>query len=355
MKKLISIFAAVALVGSIAAAPKRPVAPAKPAVAAPVVAAPTVSTATSAPIASGKALGLQFGLSAGFVTDMFKQGETLKKWAGAAGGGSYATGVANASSSSNLGFAGTATASGDGSSVSLNGIDIGLKVQYDIMPWLFVRSGANYVLGLKNTYTLSQTLTQTSTGGTTTNNLTFTATGNTIEVPILVGFNFVNNEHGSLYFAGGVAYVSGTYETTLSASRTITGAGAAAAGQGAALTYADVLNTTKQSGLGVMWLVGGKAKITGGVHVFGDIKFLSAAAAKAGAVTGTNYDSTVAATSGGYATSSSIYTSISGAGATSGATIQGGTATSYLNTAQTGTGGLDLSYTRWQFGVQYDL
>jgi hypothetical protein len=59
MKKLISIFAAMALVGSIAAAPKKPAA--KPAPAKPVVAAPSVATAVAAAPAvanAGKGIGL---------------------------------------------------------------------------------------------------------------------------------------------------------------------------------------------------------------------------------------------------------------------------------------------------------
>lgn len=359
MKKLISVFAAMALVGSMAAAPKKPAAPAaKPVVAAPVAAAVTAPT-TSNMVAAGKALGLSFGLSVGYVTDMFKQGDTLKKWAGLAGGDGLKTAVANQNGAAACGggAAGSSTntcvGSGEGSNVSLNGLDFGLKVQYDILPWLFVRSGANYVLGMKNTYSLSNATTVTALGGSVqTNAITFTATGSTIEIPMLVGFNFVNNEHGALYMAAGLAYTSGTYETNLSATQTNS-----AANLGTALTYADVLNTTKQSGLGVMWLVGGKAKITGGVSIFGDVKFLSAAAAKSGAVTGTNF-STTPGTTGGYATANAVYTAASAAGAVTGAPIGGASATTYSNTAgatQTGTGGLDLSYTRWQIGVQYEL
>jgi len=60
MKKLISVFAAVALVGSIAAAPRRPAAKpaAKPAVAAPAAAAPVAAVAASMPKSSGGGIGL---------------------------------------------------------------------------------------------------------------------------------------------------------------------------------------------------------------------------------------------------------------------------------------------------------
>jgi len=60
MKKLISVFAAVALVGSIAAAPKKPAAKpaAKPAVAAPAAAAPVAAVAASMPKSSGGGIGL---------------------------------------------------------------------------------------------------------------------------------------------------------------------------------------------------------------------------------------------------------------------------------------------------------
>lgn len=56
MKKLISVFAALALVGSVAAAPKKPAA--KPVVAAPAAAAPVAAVAASMPKSSGKGIGL---------------------------------------------------------------------------------------------------------------------------------------------------------------------------------------------------------------------------------------------------------------------------------------------------------
>lgn len=311
MKKLISVFAALALVGSLAAQRgKKPAkAPAKPAVAAPAVPAmPAVAAPSAASaMASGKAMGLSFGLSVGFVTDMFKQGDKLKNAAGAAGGGGTKQTYANASSANSCasvgGSAGTAcSATGDGSSVSLNGIDIGLKVQYDINSWLFVRSGGNYILGLKNTYNISNSI--VNTGVTIDTKSTMTNTGSIIEIPALLGINLISNDKGTLYFAGGIAYNIGQYDVTVSATQTRSA--------GTATTYHDVTNTTKLNQLGVMWLVGGKTKITDSITLFGDVKFMSAAGVGEGKVTGTGENAALTTTAATAASSSGSFSTANG-------------------------------------------
>jgi hypothetical protein len=325
MKKLISVFAALALVGAASA---------------------------QAPAMAAKGMGLSFGVSAGYVTDMFKQGDNLKKLAGATGGGAAATAYSNAQSATSCnsvtGSAGSTacSASGEGSSVSLNGIDLGLKVQYDVNDWLFVRSGLNYVIGLKNTYALTTNYT-TAGSVAISDTATVTANGSQLEIPMLVGFNLIKNEKSAMYFAAGLAYESGSYDFNIAVSRTQSA--------GTATVFTDVTNTTKQSGLGIMWLAGGKTRIANGISIFGEIKFLSAAAAKEGAVTGTTNVAGTAA----YANSTTNNTSgaflggTTGAGATLPSVIQG-TGANYGGAA-TGTGGLDLSYTRWQVGVQYEM
>ena len=360
MKKIVSIFAAMALVGSLTAQKKAaPAAEAAPAAPARAEAAPAAShSASSGHVASGKAMGLSFGLSFGFVTDMFKQGDKLKQAAFKAGGGALETTYANAKASTNgcvnvgLGLTDTECSyKGEGSSVALNGLDIGLRVQYDIMPWLFVRSGANFVLGLKNTYTLTRTQT-TAAGLTTTNTGTMTANGSIIEIPLLVGFNLISTEKSSMYFAAGLAFNSASYETVLSASQTVSA--------GTAITYMDVINTTKQSGIGVMWLIGGKTRVADGISVFGEVKFLSAAAVAKDAVTGTKNDAAQVTATNNYANTNAAANNFAGSMASADTVnttslLQNGTGANFNAAHGSGSGGLDLSYTRWQIGVQYEM
>lgn len=351
MKKLISVFAALALVGSVAAqkkAAKAPAAaPAAPAAApAPAPAAPAVAAApASREVASGTAMGLRFGLSFNYATDLFKQGDNLKKLAGAAGGGAAEKAYSNANSApacvAVTGVAGSSncSASGSGDAVSLNGLDIGLRVEYDILPWLFVRTGGNYILGLKNTYELTTRF--TSGGVDISDKSTVTANGSIIEIPLLIGVNLIQNDSSSFYFAGGVAYNIASFDYGISTVRTQSA--------GTPPTFTDVNNTTKLNGLGIMWLVGGRTKIASGLSLFGEVKYLSAAAVKAGAVTGTTNEAGKT-----YATGSNTAAGFfSAAGADLPAVIQG-TGSNYGGSA-TGTGGLDLSYVRWQIGVTYDL
>ncbi len=343
MKKTsLFMFTALLLVNSLTAKPNI-AAPAKIVETAPVVAA-NDSMSSQAATPSRKWMGITFGVSAGYVTDMFKQGTNLSKIAGAAGGGAYQTASANANLANqcvavnNLAGSTNCSGSGSGSDVNLTGLDMGLKVQYDVLPWLFVRSGVNYTMGFKNTYTLTSAWTSGA-GVQVTDSATITANGNMLEVPMLVGFNFISNESGSLYMAAGLNYNSGSYDFNMSLNRTVSA--------GTAPTFQDVNNNTKQSGLGVMWLIGGRVKVAKGIAVFGDVKFLAAAAVASGAVTGTSF-----AAGNSYANSGPVNTFLTSAavGAATPQVIQsngGGTAT--------GTGGLDLSYTRWQLGIQYEL
>jgi hypothetical protein len=301
-------------------------------------------------VASGKALGLRFGLSAGFVTDMFKQGDNLKKLAGATGGGAAEKAYSNALSANacvavtGVGGSTNCSATGTGSALALNGFDIGLRAEYDILPWLYVRTGFNYVLGLKNTYELTTKF--TAGPADISDKTTVTANGSIIEIPVLLGFNLIQNDKSSVYFAGGIAYNIASFEYNVSTVRTQSA--------GAPPTFADVENTTKQNNIGIMWLVGGRTKIANGISIFGEVKFLSAAAVKPDAVTGTtNTAGTTYANNATASTTAGFLFGATAAGATPPAVIQGTGAN--FGPGATGTGGLDLSYTRWQVGVTYDL
>ena len=257
MKKLISVFAALALVGSLAAqkgkkAPaKAPAAPAVAAPKAPAMPAAVTAAPAAASASTGKGIGLRIGLGAGFSTNVGNRGTELAGTAALVNGGyDYAV---------NPTGAGAVTVSGDGKGTAINAIDANLTVELDLTSWLFLRSGVGRATGLKNTYTL----TRTSAASTETS--TLTATANQLEVPGLLGLNLLNTSAGSLYFAGGVAFVSADY--TLNLSTTTTAAGT---------TYKDVETKFATTTLGFMYIIGGRVKLSDSISLFGEVKFLSA-------------------------------------------------------------------------------
>jgi len=322
MKKLISVFAALALVGSLAAQRgKKPAkAPAKPAVAAPAVpampavAAPSASTVAAA----GKGMGLRIGLGAGFATNLMNKGTELAGTAAITNGGyDYAI---------NPTGAGTTTVTGSGKGTSLNGIDANLVLEFDLTSWLFLRSGVGRTTGLKNTYELSTTT------GATTNTATLTVTANQLEVPGLLGLNLINTSAGSVYFAAGAAWISGDLTQTLSATTTTAGT-----------TYKDVETKFSTSTLGFMYVLGGRVKVTDSISLFGEVKFLSAAKG------GIELDRTKNDGTSTYATGSGVATALTSKLATMSPGVDALTDTKKSATAA------DFSYTRWNVGVQYNL
>lgn len=187
MKKLISVFAAMALVGTIAAAPKKPVAPAKPVVAAPAA----VTTAMAvAPKSSGKGVGLSiegyglFTLSNGSSSSQF-DGDTsstsrtakLSNSSGFGGGGSIGFDIANNLSlrgsfdyraissrewSQNSGTAGATTTIQQ--KVNTMWIGIGLRPTVQVGPGAFYAgAGVAIVLPFKDTTTQKSVLNATGT------------------------------------------------------------------------------------------------------------------------------------------------------------------------------------------------
>jgi hypothetical protein len=285
MKKLISVFAALALVGAVSA---------------------------QAPAAK-KGMGLRIGLGLGYTTSIANKSTDQAAMGSVAGGGGLEAGITNAGG----------TASGTGTSTSNSGIDSNLTLEYDILPWLFVRSGVGRANGLKNTYEGTRTL-----GGVTTTG-TVTSTASQLEVPGLIGFNLLHTDRGSLYFAAGVAYVSADYTIT-------------ASGTQAGTTFKDVETKLSATSLGLNWIVGGRVKIADNINIFGEVKFMSAAKA------GVTIDTTKNDGTSTYATTNSVVTSIQ---------------TSNVFKAQVeaqadskkSVSALDMSYTRWNVGVQYEM
>lgn len=349
MKKSLMIF--VALVGITAiSAQKKKKAPAvkAPAVTAPTVTAPTVTAPTvTAPKvdmgsagdmnkSAGAGLGLRIGFGTALVTDMAKQSGDLKT-VGGAGGTGITNKFADAVGTANLG-----SVSSSGTANSISGINLNLRLEYDIMPWLYARSGFGYTLGLKNTYELAFTKLDlgfynnggfnAATNGTTVDSsATLTVTANQMEIPILVGFNLLKNDVGTIYFAVGGAYVSGTVDSKLTSTDT-----------GITNTIKDIENKTTVSGFGILSIIGGRVKIANNLSLFGEVKFLSMAKV------GVDMEVTRADASG------STLANATRAGVVMNSNFKMETLTATTK-ATAVTKGLDLSYTHWNVGVDYAL
>ncbi|MBX3720465.1 MAG: hypothetical protein KF713_01385 [Turneriella sp.] len=298
MKKLISVFAAVALVGSIAAAPKKPVAPAKPAVAAPVAAAPAAPSVASMTSAA-KALGLHIGIGGGYETNVLnRSGQSV--YGGLAGGGGVTDFVSRLNSGNLCGTGGlgvtgatACSATGDGKKTSTAGIDMSLNVRYDFgqlfgLP-IFIRSGFTYVLGMKNTYSISV---DASLGSSNTLNqtLTYNSESSVMEIPALIGFELVKTDKGSVYVAGGINYSIGTFKHSLAAQDTGTGAYAAST-----KTWTTVENEIKGKTIGIQYIVGGTINLTSNVTLFGELKWLKSADSSA-TISGASFEASKAST-----------------------------------------------------------
>jgi len=252
-------------------------------------------------------------LGLGYSTNIGNRGTDNATLGSFAGGGGYEANLVNA------GF----TGSGTGKSSANSGIDANLVIEYDILPWLFVRSGVGRATGLKNTYTMSRTV------GGATENLTVTTNANQLEIPGLVGLNLINTSTGSLYFAAGVALIQADYTATVSATNS-TGT-----------AYKDVENKISPSTLGFNYIIGGRVKISDGINLFGEVKFLNASAA------GVEKERTKNDGTSTYATSSPVFTAIPTLGFSP--SVEAAADTKRAIT------GADLSYTRWNVGIQYEL
>lgn len=288
----------------------------------------------------GNKIGLTIGLGLGFHTDLFSKGATDSAPNGAsAGGGALEKNqsILNEASSC-ASSADTCSASGTGTATALNAIGIDLNVQYDIMSWLFVRTGFSYAFGLKNTYTWKQTSHFNAANGDVITDLELTIEGSQLEVPLLVGINFLKTDKSTLYFAVGMDYNSASYTKNLTATETKT-----SALLGTATKYEPVENKITASGFGPMWLVGGKVEIAENISIFGEVKFLSASSAT-GELTGTTDDGTGKT----YADSNTL--------ATSAVSNRPKRVANKNNTGgENPVSGLNFSYTRWSIGASYGL
>lgn len=337
MKKSLMIFVALVGITAISAQKKKAKAPAvkAPAVTAPTVTAPTVTAPTvTAPKvdmgsagdmnkSAGAGMGLRIGLGVGYATSIGNKSTDNATLAAAAGGQGYA----------NQNINGGATAgTGEGTSTSNSGIDSNLKIEYDVLSWLFVRTGFGYTLGLKNTFSAGATAAGVTTTGTITTN------ANQMEIPLMVGFHLYKSTSGSVYFGGGAAYVSGDYAMTASTTKSD------------GTIYKDVENKIAANTLGITWVLGGRVRVAEGINLFGEVKWMSAAKA------GLEVDSTINDGSSNYATGAGFVQAAGLASTTAGTlglsfrpTVQAAAATKKNISA------LDMSYTRWNVGVEYAL
>ena len=319
MKKLISIFAALALVGSLAAqkkAAKAPAAPAAPVVAAP--AAPAVATATRAPEpearASSGAKRFSFGFNVGLKGNQANLGDTITKDGTIDTASStvartfYATNQTimsdrnNAAIQYNSGNTGAPfnQLSSYKEGGALTGIDFGGQAQYDLddiisLP-LFLRAAFNYqmtIMGGKQERTLGDVSVTNPQANAllTANGLTpadyaggtmktgFSASH--IEIPISIGFNARISEKTRVYLGLGASWFNGGWDVKVDIDEKY----ANALGTHVNTTALTATNYWKNfgggaidetikfraSGIGVHYFIGLEQFLTENLSIFGEI------------------------------------------------------------------------------------
>ena len=297
---------------------------------------------------------LSFGIGIGYASNYFNRSNSDYAQLGTlAGGGGFQNAASQAVSLSGAQF--ITTASGTGTAAALNGIDLNAKIEYALQSWLFLRSGLGYSLILDNKYTASAAGTGPA-GSDWKMDATWTASGLSVEIPILLGINFLQTDKSRIYFAVGVAYSIGSIKNVISE----TASGTAVINSGIS-TIADVSEEVKRNGFGVLSVVGAEMDFTENVSLFGEIKFLSSAAA------GVEKIQSTIPSSGTTATTPNKFSSAAFGGNSLPANIANNAdpavymnskVSNSLNSVSSGTTNvtaLDMSYIRWQFGINLKL
>ncbi|MCB1200533.1 MAG: hypothetical protein KDK41_07790 [Leptospiraceae bacterium] len=286
--------------------------------------------------ASAEGLGLRVGLGLGFATNILNQSGNLKKL-GAANAGytkaqadSIGTGAGQSS----------AFSSSENGGNSFSGIDASLRVEYDILPWLYARTGFNYAQVFSQEYAFTATNLNNGVNS-TTNTATFSMKGDMIEIPLMIGLNLIQTETSAIYFAVGPTFVSGGVDYTLSATGT-----RKAADGGAAATFKDVNAKLSTSTFGVAYALGGRVQIADNITVFGEVRYLAAAKV------GVEIEKTRQDGSSVYANQNVLADGLlTGIGTDGIAKFDTYTAAQKKQDVD----GMDFSYTRWNVGVNYSL
>lgn len=329
---------------------------------------------TGSVFAADAGLGVRIGVGFGYATNILNRSTQHAVYGGLAGGGGAAKFIADKQTrnacSLNAAQAAitdsTCKAEATGSGTASNGIDLNFKVEYDLAPLiglpLFLRSGFNLALGFRNQYdikveeTLTTVVAAFSVGDVYTNQLTYTSSSSQWEIPILLGLDLIRTDKSAVYFAVGLNITRGTFEHQITAVDTGVGGSVITASTALNKAYIPVNNEITGSGLGIMYVLGGRTEIATNLSLFGEVRFLEASAANA-VIEGTPQEANQQYASdhpliAALPTSTQTLLSISGGipGVIQYSEITAGTSTK--TPAHTV---LNLSYTRWTFGVNYTL
>ena len=173
----------------------------------------------------------------------------------------------------------------------LNTVELDFNLEYDIFPWLFLRTGfaGGFVLpkkyGFDLSYRANGRLTEVqgipeSFGGnvpielasdTTT---TFTVSAYQLRVPLLIGFNLLQFKYASFYTGFGIVYVHSTYKREI----TVEGEDRVISRQTRAtltsVSYEPVVNVLSRNGIGFMAITGARLTLLKGIGMYAEIRWL---------------------------------------------------------------------------------
>lgn len=282
-------------------------------------------------------LGLRVGLGFSVVADFLNKGDDFEGLSGVTGGDGFKNMMIN-----NAAAAGAAapTVSGEGKALGITGLAFDLNVEYDIMPFLFARTGFGYTQGLGTENKLSFSGDYSYLGGPGGTNvdtsMTVTTASHHMEIPLLIGVNFINTGKSAVYGAAGIEYSMGYFKNTLSGTGTVAGT---------TTTYKDVENEVSASGIAVAYVVGGRTEVAEKINVFFEWKKLSSA--NLDFVTATKNDGTSS-----YATSAPLNTALAASALKDNGLIPD--LAGNKDTADNA-GGLNMSYQKFVLGVSYSL
>ncbi len=188
---------------------------------------------------------------------------------------------------------GCSASNGSGDGKSLNSVDLDFGLEYDLFPWLFIRTGfsAGFVLphdySFRFAYEAEGTLTDvaglapdvltnlpiTVSSDTTT---TLTISFYQFRVPLLLGFNLLQFKYASFYVGTGVVYLHTSYRRAISSEGTATVASSSTGTELLSQSYEPVENVFTRNGIGFLVFTGGRVTLLHGLGMYAEIRWLVA-------------------------------------------------------------------------------
>ena len=177
---------------------------------------------------------------------------------------------------------------GDGS--YLNTAELDFSLEYDLFPWLFIRTGfaGGFILpkqyGLDLSYRAHGELTNVQnfpTGDTeipielaSNTTTTLTVSAYQLRVPLIIGFNLLQFKYASFYTGFGILYVHSNYRRELTVEGQDNVIARANRATLASVSYESVENVLYRNGIGFMVLTGARFTLGKGIGIYTEIRWL---------------------------------------------------------------------------------